>query len=162
MATEVIHSKSGTWQSIRLSVATIALREVGESDPLKYARLVLPTAWSDFQVQQYADTKEWCGLFNLWCLKEAGLAQDIFWRDGLGFLLVSPHALSRVIVPDTGDTAYFRRNQHHAVVCHVTDGVATLINGNGQGGKVTRTEVPIDHIDAFFSIESLLPKSEEV
>lgn len=139
-------------QAKRLAVVAAALGELGESEPMKYWKEVVPRHWNDFQLKQYAESKSWCGGFALWCLKQAELAPETFWKDGLGFLLVSPHVLEIVNAPEPGDIAYFHKHQHHAVVCHADNGTVRLVNGNGEGGKVTVTDIALDSVDAFYSI----------
>lgn len=153
---DTLDSNSVSNQTKRLSVAAAALGEVGLSDSLKYWREVAPRNWDERQLQTYAETKSWCGGFALWCLKQAGLAPETFWKDRLGFLMVSPYVLRIVNAPETGDIAYFRKNQHHAVVCHAENGSVRLVNGNGEGGKVTVTDVPLDNVSAFYSIDRYL------
>lgn len=136
-------------QTKRIAVASAALREVGNSDAVKY--------WSRVRREPPPYPHAWCGAFALWCLKEAGLASDIYWRDVLGFLMVRPHVLEIVHAPDTGDIAYFNHNQHHAVVCHATNGIVRLVNGNGEKGKVTISDTPLENVSYFFSIGRLLP-----
>jgi hypothetical protein len=62
----------------------------------EYCRAVLPPTWSASQVDPY-QTKHWCGAFTLFCLKQAGMAQTVFWKGGIGY--VEPHRLPHVKVP---------------------------------------------------------------
>lgn len=87
----------------------------GSTQVVWYWRDVLPPSWSDAQVKLYAKTKEWCGGFVLWCLRQAGLGPDTRWIDGLGFL--GPARLPRTNTPEPGDVAFFPQPfQHHALV----------------------------------------------
>lgn len=96
---------------------------------------------------------DWCGAFSLWALKRAGLAHDTKWEVGKGFL----YKLPTTSVPKPGDIAYFEHNQHHALVKEVhPDGQVSLINGNGQGGHVTLTKGPREHVTAFYSVAPLI------
>lgn len=93
----------------------------------EYWRAVLPTHWTDAQVDQY-QFKHWCGGFTLFCLHAAGLAAGVHWRDGLGY--VEPQRLPRVTVPRPGDIAYYERNSHYALVERVRGNVFDSIDGN--------------------------------
>ncbi len=139
--------------SPRELVVQAAQSQIGFSDPTPYWLDALPESF------QGPFPPDWCGAFALWALHQAGLALDIKWEIGFGFLLVPPHALRTVSVPEPGDIAYFNRNQHHAVVESVDEssGTVNLINGNGVGGQVTESvSVPFDHVTAFFSIQSYI------
>lgn len=60
---------------------------------------------------------QWCGAFDLWCLKQAGLALHKDWKIGLGFLLTQPDCLFVIKTPLPGDTSYKGAPfQHHAIV----------------------------------------------
>lgn len=129
----------------------------------EYWRAVLPPSWSDAQVDQY-QYKHWCGAFTLYCLKQAGLAADIFWKDGIGY--VEPHHLKHVRVPSAGDVAYFSHNSHYAIV----ESVRTLPSGaivfdsiDGNQGKTLASPSikryssrAIENVAAFYSISTLL------
>jgi len=92
----------------------------------------------------------WCGIMLLAGLNELGLC-DWEWEIGKGYL----YRLRSTKFPKPGDTAYYKRNQHHA--CWVGDG--RVVNGNGTGGRVTVTEVnPLRPPDAFFSLAPLVDK----
>jgi peptidoglycan hydrolase-like protein with peptidoglycan-binding domain len=87
----------------------------GSAEVIGYWRDVLPPSWSDAMVRLYAKTKDWCGGFALWCLRQAGLAGAVHWIDGIGFL--GPARLPRTASPEPGDVAFFPQPfQHHAVV----------------------------------------------
>jgi len=114
-------------------------RDVGLSDPEPY--------WIETRVGS-PYPKHWCGAFDLSCLRKAGLC-DWRWIIGKGFLF----HLRTTQDPKPGDTAYFARNQHHALV--VGDG--RLINGNGAGGRVTVTWIRPGHEPtAYYSIGGLV------
>ena len=102
--------------------------------------------------------KHWCGGFALQCLKDAGLALDVYWRDGLGF--VEPQGLRRVTVPQPGDVAWFVANSHYAVVERVRGNMFDSIDGN-QGKTLQHPAIglrsrPLSSAKVFYSIESLL------
>jgi len=131
----------------RTRVARAALSQVGFTDASVYWADVLPgTPPSGYP-------KDWCGAFALWCLHQAGLAKNLNWVVGTGFL----QNLSTTQSPDVGDIAYFTTNEHHAVVTAVnTDGTVNLVNGNGTGDAVSTSVTPASHVAGFYSIEPLL------
>lgn len=87
----------------------------GSSQVIGYWRAVLPPAWSNALVKQYAAAKEWCGGFALWALKQAGIAGAVHWVDGIGFLAGAK--LPRTTSPELGDVAVFPVPfWHHALV----------------------------------------------
>src|SRR5688500_8603870 len=83
----------------------------GSAQVVWYWRDVLPPAGSDAQVKLYAKTKEWCGGFALWCLRQAGVAESVHWLDGIGFL--GPARLPRTTAPEMGDVAFFPEPFQH-------------------------------------------------
>lgn len=97
---------------------------------------------------------DWCGAFVLWALHQAGLARGLSWQIGSGFLIPN---LAQTSDPKPGDVAYFDHNQHEALIESIKpDGTLTLLNGNGDGGKVTESTVPRSAVTAFFSLDRLL------
>lgn len=130
----------------RDQVVAAAVSQLGFNDPAPYWEQTLPTTY----VGPFP--KDWCGSFCLWCLNQAGLALDAHWIVGRGFLMVPPNVLPMTKEGQKGDIAYFEHNQHHAVIEEVTDHTYKLINGNGAGGRVTRSEVPRGQVTAVFSI----------
>lgn len=130
-----------------------ALVELGNSDPSAYWADVLPGV-------AVGPTIDWCGAFALWALHQAGFLQEVRWVIGKGFLWDSAGNKWRLpitTIPEPGDVAYFEHNQHQAVVESVNGDVMNLINGNGTGGAVTRSSVPIAHATSIHSIAGLLP-----
>jgi hypothetical protein len=93
----------------------------------EFWRDVLPRDWTDAQVDAY-QYKHWCGGFALFCVKAAGLAPDVAWRDAIGF--VEPHRLPKVKIPQPGDVAWFIQNQHYAIVERVRGNEFDSIDGN--------------------------------
>ncbi len=73
---------------------------------------------------------------------------------GDGF--IGPLRLPITSNPQPGDIAYFTNNQHEAIVEKVNGNTVKLINGNGQGGKVSLSSVDRSKVAAFYSIEALL------
>jgi hypothetical protein len=73
----------------------------------------------------------WCGGFALYCLHTAGLALDVHWRIGAGFLLQKPHPLPRIAIPLPGDIGYLDKPfQHHFVVESVDGDTVHSVDGN--------------------------------
>lgn len=138
----------------RMSIVETALNEVGNNDSSKYGA---------------APGVDWCGIFDLWVYHQNGILTDVEWayaedinRDGktdFGFLMVPPKALPMTNSPEPGDVAYFNKNQHHALVEAVRDDEVDLINGNGLGGRVTRSTVPRSKATAYFSVAPYLKDS---
>lgn len=99
----------------------------------------------------------WCGGFALYCLHAAGLALDVHWRIGAGFLLQKPHPLPRIAVPLPGDIGYLDKPfQHHFVVESVDEaGTVHSIDGNQPDvrRKVRQIHTPTL---TFFSIAPFL------
>ena len=119
-------------------------------------RLVLPPTWTDAQCKQY-DHKDWCGLFALACLRDAGVT-DASWRDGIGF--IGPLHLKQVDYPKPGDIAFKGSPfQHHMVVEYWNH---ALDWGDIAGN--TPTAARHKHASSagvtFYSVESLLPVSD--
>ncbi len=129
----------------------------------EYWRAVCPSTWSDAQVDAY-QYKHWCGAFTLFCLKQAGLALDIFWKDAVGY--VEPHHLKHVRIPEPGDVAFFTHNSHYAVVEAVRQlpsGAVVFDSVDGNQGKTLATPSikrysgrAVESVAAFYSIGSLL------
>jgi hypothetical protein len=135
--------------SPRQAVVNAALGEVGSNDTMKYWSLAAPGSTIGKGIS-------WCGAFALWALKQAGLALNIFWVFGKGFLSGN---LPITKDPQPGDVAYVDKPyQHHAIVQSVNpDGTINLINGNGENGKVSLSTTPRSHVTAFYSIQPLIP-----
>lgn len=102
--------------------------------------------------------REWCGIFVLWALKQAGLALHIKWRLGVGFLY--PAKLPTTRSPKPGDVAYFHQPfQHHALVESFAPGLLVTLDGN-QPGLARRTRVSPVGV-TYYSIEPLLDAAEK-
>ncbi len=77
---------------------------------------------------------EWCGYFVLRSLKRAGLAKNVRWVSGLGF--IAPLKLPITSAPLPGDVAYIDQPfQHEAVVVSYNPStrMLTTIDGNQPG-----------------------------
>lgn len=94
----------------------------------------------------------WCGIFALWCLRQAGLT--VFnWRLGVGFVL--PLGLKLTKTPQPGDILVLKKYWHHGIVEKVENGIVYSIDGN-LSNKVQRKARPINTIDYFYSIDTLI------
>lgn len=140
----------------RETFCRIVQQEIGKPEPERireYHSSAIDGAW----VGKFA---EWCGLFCVWGLHEAGIALDRKWALGRGFC--EEQRLQRVKLPEPGDIVYYDRPfQHHAVVISVDTetGTFTSCDGNQANDTVTlRTKIPLSKPTCFYSIASLLPK----
>jgi hypothetical protein len=146
---------------VEIARAEIGPSGKGSSKVTAYWREVGQPSWTDAQVAAYAKKVEWCGGFTLWCLHQAGVAKNVFWKDGLGYLEVK--RLPKVREPKPGDVAYFNAPfQHHAVVerlandgLHTIDGNTLERKGSVRNG-VWPKHRPFPHGAVFYSIEPLL------
>lgn len=127
-------------RNFRSLVAELALEEEGKTDPTEY--------WVESGVAP-PFPRHWCGAFALTILHRAGLGRDVKWIVEKGFL----YKLRTTLTPRVGDIAYFRANQHHAVVVGVDGSMVRLVNGNGVGGKVTVSTSLKGAVTTFYSIQ---------
>lgn len=100
---------------------------------------------------------QWCGMFALACLHEAGLGGDIAWRIGGGFLREHPEAFMPTTYPMLGDIGVQPHPPWHHVLCISRDGdrVRTIAGNTGASpGKVSCSTCSIDDY-LWYSIESL-------
>jgi hypothetical protein len=96
---------------------------------------------------------EWCGIFCLHVLQEAGLALDWRWIYGRGFLFRLP----RIATPLPGDIAYFNApHQHHALVKENAGGAFVTVDGNQHSELVSERARNFSKDIAFYSIKSLI------
>jgi len=147
-----VSSSSGCNEAaLRKKVVDAARSEVGQKNLTKYFSEVAP--------QYVGQHPEWCGIFALWCLHQAGLAKDKTWKTGLGFL-ETPPALPKTKDPQPGDIAYYTKFSHQAVVLvNNGDGTTENANGNGSGGVVTIGRPKIEDAFAFYSISKLIEQA---
>ena len=130
----------------REDVVRIARSQLGKTDPTVYMSAA-PT-FTRF------DHPDWCGIWALWVLRQAGLTTWT-WRQGLGFLYQLP-LLPVGSYPEPGDVAYIDEpKQHEAIVELVGDFMVTVIQGNGYGGAVTRSTFPLARA-RYYTINPLL------
>lgn len=139
---------------LRSKIIEIAAKEIGT-----------PSKWRIQDYQRSAIGRavtrrvEWCGLFCLWALHEAGVACSVLWRIGGGF--AEEQHLSRTRKPEPGDIAYFHHPyQHHALVESCDNGVLVTIDGNQTHDSVKRVTRSAGSATAFYSIQKLLDKFE--
>ncbi len=155
----------------RLLALVYARGERGIGRPNEYWREVLGDKPPPYP-------KEWCGAFALWCLHGAGIAKDVLWVSGIGFLshvegkkLV--WSVPKVTTPEPGDIAYFDKPyQHHALVesldpaprferdgfSHAAWTLRTIDGNQPDVRNRTRSHIPTLHESAtFFSIAPWLP-----
>lgn len=104
--------------------------------------------------------KHWCGALCLFALHRAELGLDVFWRGGFAARVL--RQIEKGEVPKPGDVAYFKRNQHHAIVEHVDALARTVdtIDGNQEPGIVRKLARPFGSVAGFYSLEPLLGGKE--
>jgi len=123
----------------RKAVVLVAKSQVGQSDATKYWKSA-----GDLGLMGAS----WCGAFTLWALHKVGVAKNVMWKAGSGYLSNFPITTT----PKPGDIAYFNKLQHEAIVSSVTGDNIGLINGNGTGGKVSLSTVPRSSVTAFYNV----------
>lgn len=131
----------------RAEVVRIAGSQLGSTDASPY--------WTEVYGSYPGKTFAWCGVFALWVLHQAGLTKAKWLTGPKEYGFIYPLKLPMVASPKPGDIAYFNKNQHQAIVASVSgNGWVTLINGNGEGGAVTESQVAV--VTAFYSITKLI------
>jgi hypothetical protein len=141
-----------TSESIRSKVLELATLELGNADPSKF--------WKDAFGQVPKKKYAWCGIFALWCLRQAA---DCNWTwsiasDKSGFLF----RLNRTSDPLPGDIAYFDQPyQHHAIVREIKGDELFLIQGNyGFPGHVAESQCSVSaKKPVFFSIQRIVDEA---
>lgn len=121
----------------RQLVCWIAKSQVGKSDATKY--------WNGLLNPPYPPS--WCGAFCLWCFHKVGVAKE-GWVVGKGFLYRYPTTTT----PQKGDVVYFTKYQHQAMIVGVSGDTLTLVNGNGNGGKVTLGTCKLKDASGFYNV----------
>lgn len=113
---------------LEIAKAEIGPQAKGSAKVQGYWRDTLLGA-TEAQVKQFAAKAEYCGGFALWCLKKAGLAKDVYWQIGKGFL--GPARLKTTRAPSRGDVGYIPQPfQHHFLYDYEYDGWVTSVDGN--------------------------------
>lgn len=133
-----------TEESLRARVVAAGLTQVGKRE--------LDVYFADAAPQFVGLKPEWCGIFALWAMRQAGLGKGVQWKTGLGF--VEPQKFPRVSMPKAGDLAYYDQPyQHQALVAGVRDERVDLINGNGKGGVVSLSSPLLSKATAYYSLQ---------
>lgn len=149
----VLGSGGCSEDAFRKRVVDAARSEIGQKNLDKY--------FADAAPQFVGEHPEWCGIFALWSLHQAGLAKNKMWKTGLGFLETSP-PLPKTTTPKPGDIAYFTKYSHQAVIAKVNaDGTLEDINGNGEGGVVSVSHPKISDAYAIYSISGLIAEAQK-
>lgn len=138
----------------RRRVVDAAIAEIGFREPSKYWRTVCP----DF-LGQKPNAKAWCGIFALWCIRQALPEVDWLWSTRAsepGFVW----RLSHTALPEPGDVAVFGPTLwHHAIVEDCYGGNVYTIDGNVLPAPlegVARRKRPILPATSFHSIAKLI------
>lgn len=133
----------------RKRVVDYARAQIGKKELDKYFRDAAP--------QFIGQQPSWCGIFALHCLHQAGLALDVTWKTGVGFL----RAQDITTDPKPGDIAYYDKFQHQAIVAAVHGDTVDLINGNGAGGVVAPSSPEKSKARAYYSIARYIKTAQE-
>lgn len=147
---------------LRLAAVAAALREFERVNAAGAPKVNPADYWAVAAKQKLTPSEvkalDWCGGFYLWALKVAGLAPPtLFWKfDGTG---IGSAKLMPTNNPKPADLAYFKKNQHHALIEAVDGDTIHLINGNGGGKGITRSSVSRKQVAGFFSVEPLLQQA---
>jgi hypothetical protein len=144
-----------TKEELRARIVELAVAELKNDKPDDY--------WKDVSHSGRSLSKFWCQAFWLSMLRRAGVALDVRCETGKGaehIMRKAGYKFPYVVRPMPGDLAFFAKPlQHHALVERVDGNIATLINGNGEGGKVTRTTKLLGRVSLFYSIDDLLDRA---
>lgn len=140
-------SSGCTEADFRQRVVDAAKSQVGKKN--------LNVYFADAAPQYVNQHPEWCGIFALWCLHQAGLGKDIQWETAKGFL----KAAWQTSDPKPGDIAYYEQYQHQAVVLDVHADTVDLANGNGSGGVVSLSSPARAKAKAYYSIQKLIDEA---
>lgn len=138
--------------------AAIVQAALGELDSLN-------SRVADYWVDVGADEPyplQWCGAFALWCLHEADCGLGVSWEIGRGFLLVPPHALRLVCVPQPGDVSYKPQPyQHHAIVERVVGARVYTVDGNqGPPSYIKQSSHLLGIEHSYFDVSPLIPAGD--
>jgi hypothetical protein len=140
--------------SLRDAIVEAAVAEIGAGNREKLLRY-----WESAMGQEVSYDSvhrlAWCGIFALYCLHAAGVAKDVFWKVGKGFLLQPPHPLKTTRTPQPGDIGYQNLPfQHHFLVENVNGVLIHTIDGNQP--DIRRRTRSFGSELVFYSIEPLL------
>ena len=157
---ETLLEKGAAETPVRQRLLDVCRSQLGNTDPTRYWLDVMPGRKPPL-------TKSWCQAFQLWALHQVGLLKDVHCEFGGNFLsdgkrwrleVLTEKGRSRI---QPGDIAWFSRNQHHAFIVEVRDGIARLIQGNGVGRKVTESHVELDAITMVFSLDRAIEGAKQ-
>lgn len=142
--------------SVRSRIVEIAEAEVGSVDWQKYQSDAAP-------VYPVGTRKSWCGIFVLWCYRQAGLI-SWRWKDGYGFIYRIGFEYETKS-PKPGDVGYVAQPyQHHFLVKRVNGDTVECIDGNSgptPGVVKERTRSLGDTSVRYFSIETLITERSD-
>ena len=139
----------------RDDIVAAAVAELGSGNKVEYWRSALGREPAPDELH-----KAWCGIFALSRLHEAGVALDVLWHMGLGFLLQPPHPLKRTLSPLPGDIGYINAPFQHHLICEAVDGTLVhSIDGNQGTPGVQRKTRALSQV-IFYSIEPYLAALE--
>ncbi len=138
--------------SVRDRIVAWAESQEGESDPSPYWQQVLGRP---------NGPKSWCGAFAMTALQKQGLATGLQWATGKGLEKSLPK-LTKTAAPQRGDIAYYKTNQHMAIVADVHGETVRLVNGNGAAGRVTINERPLSDAAAYYDVQPYIDETEAV
>jgi hypothetical protein len=125
--------------------------------------VVEPGKYSEAQVEQLAETQDWCGVLQLACLREAGLLPDTYWQLGSGFVLRKlGDAVTKT--PEPGDLWVIRRWpgatedvwHHSGVLRWGGPNDWDSYDGNSPGCEINH-RIKVFPTTTFYSIRKLLP-----
>jgi hypothetical protein len=141
-------------EELRARIVELAVAELKNDKPDDY--------WKDVSHSGRSLSRFWCQAFWLSMLRRAGVALDVHCETGKGaehIMRKAGYKFPYVMRPMPGDLAFFGKLQHHALVERVDGNIATLINGNGEGGRVTRTTKLLGRVSLFYSIDDILERA---
>lgn len=159
-----------TTREYLLDVARAKLGDYRKGSPevLKLWRAVLePGKYTPDQVEQLAETQDWCGVFVLACLRESKLT-EAYWQLGSGFVLRVIGAAAATKTPEPGDIGIIQRwpgatkdTWHHYLV-ETWEGAKkwSSIDGNSPGCE-RKEHVSVLPTTTFYSLAKLLPALPE-
>ena len=139
----------------RARVVAIAVGELDSDDWQHYQTEAAP-------VYPFGVRKSWCGIFALWCLRQAGLTEWL-WKDRDGFVFRLGWRVTSS--PQPGDIGVKHEPYAHHWVVERVDFVAGIIHaiaGNGEGGEVVRQQYSLGsrEIDVY-TIQRLVDAATE-
>lgn len=142
----------------RAEIVRIAREEIGPQTKghprvFDYVQRVMPDL-KESQQRYAAKNSEWCGIFALWCLHEAGIT-EVPWEIGIGFV----YRLPRTHDPKPGDIFVIPQPfWHHGVVesCAEKDGRKWLTSVEGNTPSVVRRDRPAPSTAQYYSIDPWL------